>query len=289
MERTEQAYGKINLSLDVIRKLPSGYHDLRMVMETVALHDDVHITVSEGDGISMQTNLPFLPSDTRNIAAKAAAFFFEKLALPKRHVAIRIHKRIPVAAGMAGGSANAAAVLRGLNTLMDTNLSTPALMELGGELGSDVPYCIIGGTHLAEGRGEILAPLSPLPPCHIVICKPKFSISTPELFSRIDCSKIRHRPDTDGMIDALQTGSLGQVAIRLFNVFEDVLDGQKRDIQQIKHTLLETGALGAAMTGTGPTVFGLFDDKAQASAAYAALKEHYRETFLTENHSKHLI
>jgi len=289
MELTAQAYGKINLSLDVIRKLPNGYHDLRMVMETVALHDDVHITVSEGDGISMQTNLPFLPSDTRNIAAKAAAFFFEKLALPKRHVTIRIHKRIPVAAGMAGGSANAAAVLRGLNTLMETKLSISALMELGGELGSDVPYCIIGGTRLAEGRGEVLTPLSPLPSCHIVICKPKFSISTPELFSRIDCDKIRHRPDTDGMIDALGTGSLSQVAIRLFNVFEDVLDGRKRDIQQIKRTLLEAGALGAAMTGTGPTVFGLFDDKAQASAAYAQLKEHYRETFLTANHSDSLV
>ena len=289
IEITEKAYGKINLSLDVIRKLPSGYHDLRMVMETIDLHDDIRITVSEGEGISMQTNLPFLPTDTRNIAAKAAALFFKKLSLPKRHVAIHIHKRIPVAAGMAGGSANAAAVLRGLNALMETKLSISALMELGTELGSDVPYCIVGGTQLAEGHGEILTPLSPLPPCHILICKPKFSISTPELFSRIDCNKIRHRPDTDGMIAALQTGSLSQVAIRLFNVFEDVLDGRGRDIQQIKHSLLESGALGAAMTGTGPTVFGLFDDKAQASTAYVKLKEHYNETSLTKNHQELLI
>jgi len=289
MTLTEKAYGKINLSLDVIRKLESGYHDMCMVMETVDLHDDVHLTLSEGEGVSMQTNLPFLPTDSRNIAVKTAELFFRALGLPKKQVAIRIQKRIPVAAGMAGGSANAAAVLRGLNTLLGTNLSTEALMELGGKLGSDVPYCIIGGTRLAEGRGEVLTPLKPLPDCHILICKPKFSISTPELFSRIDCSKIRHRPDTEGLIAALDQGSLKQVAIRLFNVFEDVLDGRKREIQQIKKSLLDTGALGAVMTGTGPTVFGLFDDEAQAKTAYTGLKEHYRECFLTKNHSESLV
>ena len=289
MTRTEKAYGKINLSLDVIRKLETGYHSMCMVMETVALHDDVRITLSDGEGISMQTNLPFLPTDSRNIAVKTVELFFRELSLPKKHVAIHIQKRIPVAAGMAGGSANAAAVLRGLNTLLGTGLSKEALMHLGEKLGSDVPYCIIGSTQLAEGRGEILKPLKPLPPCHILICKPKFSISTPELFSRIDCGKIRHRPDTDGMIDALDKGALNQVAIRLFNVFEDVLDGRKREIQQIKSTLLDTGALGAVMTGTGPTVFGLFEDESLAKTAYTELKEHYRETFLTKNHSEPLV
>jgi len=289
MTLTERAYGKINLSLDVLRKLESGYHDMRMVMETVALHDDVHITLSEGEGISIQTNLPFLPADSRNIAVKTAELFFQELDLPKKHVEIRIHKRIPVAAGMAGGSANSAAVLRGLNTLLGTGLSKEALMELGGKLGSDVPYCIVGGTHLAEGRGEILTPLKPLPACHILICKPKFSISTPELFSRIDCSKIRHRPDTEGLIDALEKSALSQVAIRLFNVFEDVLDGRRREIQQIKKSLLDMGALGAVMTGTGPTVFGLFEDEESAKTAYAELKEQYREVFLTKNHSNPLV
>jgi len=289
MTLTEKAYGKINLSLDVIQKLESGYHDLRMVMETVELHDDVQITLSEGEGISMQTNLPFLPADSRNIAVKTAELFLQELELPKKHIAIRIHKRIPVAAGMAGGSANAAAVLRGLNTLFGTGLSKERLMELGGKLGSDIPYCIIGGTHLAEGRGEILTSLTPLPACRILICKPKFSISTPELFSRIDCGKIRHRPDTEGMIEALDHHSLNQVAIRLFNVFEDVLDGRRREIQQIKKSLLDAGALGAVMTGTGPTVFGLFDNKALAMTAYGELKEHYRETFLTKNHSDPLV
>lgn len=289
IERTERAYGKINLSLDVIRKLSVGYHDMRMVMETVTLHDDVHLSLSEGEGIFMQTNLPFLPSDSRNIAVKAAELFFQELDLPRQHIEIRIYKRIPVAAGMAGGSANAAAVLRGLNALLGTELSIQALIQIGEKLGSDVPYCVIGGTQLAEGRGEVLTPLSPLPPCHIVICKPPFSISTPELFSRIDCNKIRHRPDTTGMIDALDTGALDQVAIRLFNVFEDVLDGRGRDIRQIKHTLLEAGALGAAMTGTGPTVFGLFDDETQAKSACNRLKEQYREVFLTTNHSASLV
>ena len=289
MELTVKAYGKINLSLDVIRKLPSGFHDMRMVMETVELHDNIHITISEGEGVTMESNLPFLPSDSRNIAVKAVHVFFEELSLPKKHVAIKLHKRIPVAAGMAGGSANAAAVLRGLNTLLETGLSKEELMCLGEKLGSDVPYCVIGGTQLAEGRGEVLTALPPLPDCHIVICKPKFFISTPELFSRIDCNKIRYRPDTGGLLHGLRTRSLSQVAMRLFNVFEDVLADRGREIGQIKSTLLHAGASGAAMTGTGPTVFGLFDNEADANLAYAQLKEHYRETFLTKNYSESLV
>ena len=260
-----------------------------MVMETVELHDDIHITLSEGNGVSMQSNLSFLPSDARNIAVKAAKLFFEELSLPSRHVTIKLHKRIPVAAGMAGGSANAAAVLRGLNTLLETELSTEELMHLGEKLGSDVPYCIVGGTQLAEGRGEVLTALPPLPDCHIVICKPKFSISTPELFSRINCNKIRHRPDTGGLLHALKTRSLHQVSMRLFNVFEDVLGKRGREVSQIKSALLHAGARGATMTGTGPTVFGLFDSEADAKAAYATLKENYHETFLTKNHSAPLV
>ena len=289
MEIYVQAYGKLNLSLDVIRKRPDGYHDMRMVMETVELSDDVHITLGEGEGISVQTNLPYLPRDSRNIAALAAEVFFRELGLPTRKVAIRIHKRIPVAAGMAGGSANAAAVLRGLNTLLGTGLSRAELMRLGEALGSDVPYCIVGGTALAEGRGEMLTALPPLSPCHIVICKPKFSISTPQLFGRIDCSKIRHRPDTDGLVGALEAGDLNQVAIRLYNVFEDVLDGRTQEILQIKNTLLDAGALGAVMTGTGPTVFGIFEDEAAAQGAEARLRESYREVFLTKNRRESLV
>jgi len=289
MERLELAYGKLNLSLDVVRRQPTGYHDLRMVMETVELCDDVHIAVREGSGVELTTNLDLLPVDNRNIAVQAARVFFRELGLPEKYVSIRIHKRLPVAAGMAGGSSNAAAVLRGLNELLGTGLSREELMRIGLLLGSDVPYCIVGGTALAEGRGEMLTPLTPLTPCHIVACKPGFSISTPSLFARIDCNKIRHRPDTAGMQTALRAEDLGQVAIRMYNVFEDVLDGRGKEVADIKLTLLEMGALGAAMTGTGPLVFGLFADVALAKGAYVRLRQTYPETFLTRNRGPILI
>jgi len=283
METTVLAYGKLNLSLDVLQKQPTGYHDLKMVMETVELHDRLDITVGEGQGIRATSNLPYLPADGRNIAVKAASVFFRELGLSEHQVSIRLHKQIPVGAGMAGGSANAAAVLRGLDALMGTNLPLEQLRELGGRLGSDVPYCIAGGTVLAQGRGDVMTPLPPLPPCHIVIAKPKFSISTASLFARIDCGKIRHRPDTEGILNALETGQLDQVALRMYNVFEDVLDNRGKDIAQIKSVLLDCGALGASMTGTGPAVFGLFDEETPAKTAWERLKETYPETFLTKN------
>ena len=286
MEIQVQAYGKLNLSLDILRRQPTGYHDMQMVMETVELCDDVHIAVSEGDSVQLSTNLHYLPVDDSNIAAEAAEAFFRELDLPRRQVTIHIHKRLPVSAGVAGGSANAAAVLRGLNQLLGTGLSTEELRRLGLMVGSDVPYCIGGGTALAEGRGEILTPLSPLPPCHIIICKPRFSIGTASLFDRIDCSKIRHRPDTAGMIQALEAGRLGQVAVRLYNVFEDVLAGKQKEVFTIKNILFDTGAMGTAMTGTGPSVFGLFDNEQIARIAYERLKQTYPETYLTKNRSE---
>ena len=289
MELQVQAYGKLNLALDIVRRQPTGYHDMKMVMETVELCDDIHIAVSEGSGIELSTNLPFLPVNEQNLAVQAAEVFFRELGLPARRVAIRMHKRIPVSAGLAGGSSNAAAVLRGLNTLLGTGLSREALMRIALLLGSDTPYCVIGGTALAEGRGEILTPLSPLPPCHIVICKPNFSISTPSLFARVDCGKIRHRPDTAGMCEALRAGSLDQVAVRLYNVFEDVLDSRGKEVAAIKRTLIDAGALGAAMSGTGPSVFGLFGNADLAGEAYLLLRQTYRETFLTKNHSAPLV
>ena len=289
MEIEVSAWGKLNLSLDVVKKLPSGYHDMRMVMETVELHDEIHIALSAGSGVQMETNLSFLPVDNRNIAAQAAELFFRELELPEQRVSIRIQKQIPVAAGMAGGSANAAAVLCGLNTLLETGLDRAALMELGAKLGADVPYCILGGTALATGIGVELTPLPPLPPCHIVICKPKFSVRTPEMFARIDCGKVRHRPDTNGIIRALEAGSLGEVAIRMYNVFEDVLTAREKEVAQIKNILLDCGALGAVMTGSGPSVFALFDDETLAKAAYTRLKRVYRETFLTKNRSESTV
>ena len=189
--------------------------------------------------------------------------------------------RIPVCAGMAGGSSDAAAVLRALNELAGSPFTPTELAKVGEKVGSDVPYCVLGGTALAEGRGEVLTPLPALPPCWVVACKPDFPISTPELFARIDSCKIRCRPDTAGMLGALKAGSLEEVARRMYNVFEDVLpERYQARVAEIKHVLIQKGALGANMSGTGPTAFGLFDSEAAAREAQAALQEGYRDTFL---------
>lgn len=283
MEHTVKAYAKINVTLDVIGKLPDGYHEMKMVMESVSLFDDIKIRVTEGQGVSVITNLPYLPRDGRNIAVKAARLFLDELDFSGKKVNLNIFKRIPVSAGMGGGSSNGAAVLRGLNEMLGTGLRAGDLEKLGERLGSDVPYCIAGGTVLAMGRGEKLSSLSPMPRCPIVLCKPAFSVSTPELFSLLDCDKIRHRPDTDGVIEALEACDLTGIAHRLYNVFEDVPHSGRQEIMDIKTVMLDCGALGAAMSGTGPTVFGLFDDKRKAERATALLKKSYRDTFLTHN------
>lgn len=278
-----RAYAKLNLTLDVISRREDGYHDLRMVMQTVDLADTLTLTEVEGEGVRMRTNLRYLPSDERNLAAVAAKKFWEINGCNGKGLAIDLHKRIPVCAGMGGGSSDAAAVLRTMNELYGGHLSVEELARLGEQVGSDVPYCVLGGTALAEGKGERLTVLPPLPNCHIVICKPTFSISTPELFGCIDCRKIRCRPDTDGIISALQSGDLAGVARRLYNVFEDVLsDRRGAEIAEIKHEMISGGALGAAMSGTGPTVFGLFADLEKAQAVIQTLKVRYSDVFLSQ-------
>lgn len=277
-----RAYAKLNLTLDVIARREDGYHDLRMVMQTVDLADTLTLTEEEQVGVRVSTNLRYLPGDERNLAAIAAKKFWEVNPCNGKGLAIELQKRIPVCAGMGGGSADAAAVLRAMNELYGLNLSVQRLAEIGEQVGSDVPYCVLGGTALAEGRGERLTALSPLPDCHIVICKPSFPISTPELFGCIDCRKIRCRPDTEGLIAALCSGDLAGVARRLYNVFEDVLtDRRGGEIAEIKNELISCGALGAAMSGTGPTVFGIFHDEEKARGAFLNLKSHYPDTFLT--------
>lgn len=277
------AYAKINLTLDVLRKREDGYHDLRMIMQSVALCDIVTLETGTQTGLTVATNLSFLPNDAQNLAAAAALRFREATGTNWGGLAIRIHKRIPVCAGMGGGSSDAAAVLRALNELTGAGLDTERLAALGGSVGSDVPYCVMGGTVLAEGRGEILTPLPPLPDCTVVICKPRFLISTPELFSRINCARIRCRPDTAGMIEALKEQKLGGVARRMFNVFEKILPPRfAAEVGDIKQTLIHCGALGAAMSGTGPTVFGLFDDPGAAIQAVHALCVRYQDVFLTK-------
>ena len=275
----EKAYAKLNLSLDVLGALPDGYHEMKMVMQSVSLCDDVTVTLNDTGAVTMESNFGFLPCDGRNIAVKAAQCFLEKAGLTAVGAHIRLQKRIPVGAGMAGGSTDAAAVLRALNRLCGTGFSRETLEALGGTLGSDVPFCIAGGTRLATGRGEVLAPLPPMPECALVICKPRFSIKTPELFARIDSRSSRIRPDTEGLIGALEAKDVAGIARRMYNVFEDVLPRHCGEIAVIKSRLLDAGARGAVMTGTGSAVFGIFADAAAAEAAVASLRGQYRECF----------
>lgn len=278
-----QARAKLNLTLDVLGCREDGYHNLRMVMQSIDLTDTLVVRPGTGEGIQVGTNLNFLPNGDKNLAAIAARQFWKAMGKEPVPLDIEIQKRIPVCAGMAGGSSDAAAVLRGLNEQEGFPFSMEELAHVGESVGSDVPYCVLGGTALAEGRGEILTVLPALPKCHVVVCKPDFPISTPELFHRIDSVKVRRRPDTAGVLAALEAGDLEGVARRMYNVFEDVLtERQAAQVTQIKRTLIEYGALGATMSGTGPTAFGLFSDRKQAEQAYEVLARDYRETYLTQ-------
>ena len=278
-----QAFAKLNLTLDILGKREDGYHDLRMVMQSITLADTLTLEENQGEGLRVSANLRFLPTGEKNLAAAAALRFWEALGREPENLDIRIEKRIPVCAGMAGGSSDAAAVLRALNQRAGEPFSPKELARLGERVGSDVPYCVLGGTALAEGRGEMLTPLAPLPRCWVVACKPDFPISTPELFAQADRVKLRRRPDTAGLVAALEAGDLGGVARRMYNVFEDVLPARLYTrVAEIKNILIQCGALGANMSGSGPTAFGLFDRLEAAQEARACLAQRYRDTFLCE-------
>ena len=278
-----QANAKLNLTLDVLSKRPDGYHDMRMIMQSIALADDITVSPLEWDELRVKTNLHFLPNNEKNLAAQAALRYWEARGTEPRGLDITIQKRIPVCAGMAGGSSDAAAVLRALNQMDPHPLDPVALARIGERVGSDVPYCVLGGTALAEGRGEELTPLPPLPRCWVVVCKPDFPISTPALFQRIDSIRLRRRPDTKGAIEALKAGDLAGVARRMYNVFEDALTKRQLErVAEIKNELIRCGALGASMSGTGPTAFGLFEREEEAREAYDRLREINRETFFTQ-------
>ena len=282
-EFTIQAPAKLNLTLDVLGRREDGYHDLKMVMQSITLADRLTLRPGRAPGIQVSSSFHFLPTGEKNLAGKAAVCFYQALGHPARDLDISITKHVPVCAGMAGGSSDAAAVLRALNRLEGDPFSPEELAHVGEAVGSDVPYCVLGCTALAQGRGEVLTPLSPLPHCWVVACKPDFPVSTPELFARIDSCRIRRRPDADGLMAALEQGDLMEVARRMYNVFEDVLpERQLARVADIKNTLIQQGALGANMSGTGPTAFGLFSSQNQAQAAYDVLKQRYQEVFLAE-------
>ena len=277
---TLPAYAKLNLTLDILGKRADGYHDLAMVMQSITLHDAVTVTLTNTPGIVCRCGT--LPGDDSNLAVKAAKAFFAETGIAPRGLAIDIEKRIPMQAGMAGGSTDAAAVLHALRTLLAPELSIEQLEKIGETVGSDVPYCVRGCTALAEGRGEKLTTLKNAPRFHVVVCKPDFPLSTPTLFQRSDAVKIADRPDTEGMLQAIEDSDALGVSARVFNVFEAVLDVEEREVFATKERLLSLGAAAAAMTGSGPTVFALFTDAQTAQTAYDALKADYAQTYLAE-------
>ena len=280
LQRRGMAFAKVNLSLDIVSKRDDGYHEMLTVMQSVSLYDWVTVKCVRGEGIRISSGLPYVPSDERNIAARAAMAFFARTGITGFGTYISMEKRIPICAGLGGGSADGACVLRLLDNMFDTKLGRGELERLGSKIGADVPFCIAGGTSLARGRGDSLMDIAPLPQCWFVICKPPFSFSTPELFGLIKCDKIRSRPDTDGIVAALEKGDLSGVARRMYNVFEDFLPRSAHDISDIKGELLENGALGATMSGSGSAVFGIFDDEDTAKNAHERIKGKYEGCFL---------
>ena len=285
-ETTVQARAKINLTLDVTGRRADGYHTVQMVMQSVALHDTIRVAVTQGErkprGILLTCNLPYLPVDERNLAYRAAELFYQETDALPGTCEIHIEKRIPMAAGLAGGSSDAAAVLRALAALHNVCLTDDELCAMGLKLGADVPYCLRGGTMLAEGIGEELTALSPMPHCWVVLCKPPFAVSTKDAYREMDEVSIRQRPDTKGMIRALEKGDYHGVASRLSNVMELVTAAKRRQIGEIKSFLTENGADGTLMSGSGPTVYGLFSDEGRARTAAKMLSRRFADTFLTE-------
>lgn len=273
MDRLElKALAKINLGLDVLGKRDNGYHDVRMVMQTIYLYDQVILEKKKEPGIEIETNLYFLPVNENNLAYKAAKLLIDEFKITEG-IKITLKKHIPVAAGMAGGSSNAAAVLYGMNRMFSLKLSETALMERGLSLGADVPYCIMRGTVLAEGIGEILTPLSPMPKCHILIAKPPVSVSTKFVYQELDSREITSHPDIDGIIEGLDGQDLARVAASLGNVLEEVTIREYPVIEELKDIMKAQGALNAVMSGSGPTVFGIFDERAKAREAGKRIKE----------------
>ena len=278
-----KAMAKINLGLDVLGKRDDGYHELRMIMQTIRLYDRVQLTVTEAPGLRVDTNLSFLPVNEDNLVYRAANLLMEEFQI-KKGLFINLEKHIPVAAGLAGGSSDAAAVLVGVNRLFHLGLAKQELMERGVKLGADVPYCVMRGTALAEGIGEKLTPLPAPPACHVLIAKPKIHVSTKFVYGNLRANELETHPDIDGQIEALQAGDLYEMAARMGNVLETVTIPAYPVIEDIKKEIKRMGAVNAMMSGSGPTVFGLFDDRGKARKAYEKLKKGSlaKQVYLTE-------
>ena len=268
-----KALAKINLGLDVLRRREDGYHEVKMIMQTIGLYDDLELRKVKQPGIQVKTNLYYLPANENNLVYKAAKLLMDEFGIDDG-ISINLQKKIPVAAGMAGGSSDAAAVLWGVNQMYGLGLSRKDLMERGVKLGADVPYCVLRGTALAEGIGEKLSVLPAMPKCYILIAKPGISVSTKFVYENLHANDLRpeQHPDIGAMIDAMQQKNLPLLASRMGNVLETVTVSAYPIIDEIKKCMIETGALGSMMSGSGPTVFGIFDSQAKARRACREVK-----------------
>jgi 4-diphosphocytidyl-2-C-methyl-D-erythritol kinase len=272
MEFELKAYGKVNLGLDVIRKREDGYHEVKMIMQTVKVYDRLTFSDMEEDRIELSCNLTYLPVNEDNLIYKACRMIKEDYGI-KKGVRVELDKHIPVAAGMAGGSTDCAAALIGMNKLFNLRIPQSKLMEYGVKLGADVPYCIMRGTALSEGIGEILTKLPPLPACYMVIAKPPISVSTKMVYENLHANELEAHPDIDGMVEALKKGDLTGITDRMENVLETVTINRYPEIEKIKNIMLEHGAMNSLMSGSGPTVFGIYNDKEAARNTVKALRK----------------
>lgn len=294
----KKAYAKVNLALDVIRKREDGYHDVCMIMQNLDLYDTLTFTVenintpqktcsSEANSdnqpqITITTNKEGIPTDERNLIYKAIQLMFDKYDI-KAKIHVNLEKNIPVEAGMAGGSTDCAATLHAVNELFNLNLETQTLMELGVKLGADVPFCVLAKTALSEGIGEVLTPITGLFNCYVLVVKPPIGVSTATVYKNLKINELDHHPDVPGMVVALTLGDLEQISSRMENVLESVTVNLHPEIEQLKTIMKENGALNAIMSGSGPTVFGLFTSKELAENAASVIRERtsYKEIFVT--------
>lgn len=279
----QRAYAKLNLTLDILGKREDGYHDLESVMQQITLCDDIELDVGTGEDWKLLCEADGIPLDSSNLAWKAAGVFYRELGKDPQGITIRIEKRIPSQAGLAGGSADAAAVLLALNDYEGKPLSQRELMKLGEKIGSDVPFCIFGGTALVKGRGEEVEQIAPMPRCFYCVAMPDFSVATADLYAKADEADCLYHPNTEAMRKALVKGELMEAAGCIGNTMEALVSCEHPEIEKIKEVMLDSGALGAAMTGSGSAVYGIFDSFDMAAVASMSLMEQGLRTYLATN------
>ncbi len=278
----EGAFAKLNLTLDVLDRREDGYHNIKSLMQSISLRDDIEIDVGTGEPWSLLCNDESIPCDERNLAWKAAKLFLDTIGKDPEGLQIRITKRIPSQAGLGGGSADAAAVLRALNRHYDSPLSLPALAELGAQIGSDVPFCVLCGTALVEGRGDRIRKMPDMPDCIFVICKPEFSVSTPELYAKLDATVIGKRPEHQVMESALLAGDLEKIVLNVYNVFDPVVTKENPELNYIKSVMNSYGGVGMQMTGSGSAVYCICSNFENAAVICNMLRENYPQIYIAK-------